>query len=187
MAKRSTRKQKQTDGQRELIRQIEAYGGEGYVVVVKVGPHESDAMVMPDERFPKVFRANYEAVDYARHGYPKGLGPTAKLRVWRITKQGDRFVRDVVWRSEAAERDSSPRRNRARRPQRDPDEVDRLYRSLSRASKDYLESFVSDRSYKDVLAASRGVPEKDKRAVRVLLDGVTPAFKYRDEYEGFDD
>lgn len=107
------RRTSETIGQSRLRSEIKRLGGEGYIVAVKVTRLESAAMVMPFEDDPRVFRANYEAVDYAQHGYPKGLGPSAKIMVWRITEQPDgRLVRDTVWRSWEAEKGA---RDRVRR------------------------------------------------------------------------
>ena len=65
--------------------------------------------------------------------------------------------------------------------------LDKLYASLSQASKDYLDAYSSDFSYREVKKAGRRVPEKDRYAVSVLLEGIRPAFEYAAQEYGYDD
>ena len=64
--------------------------------------------------------------------------------------------------------------------------LDKLYASLSQASKDYLDAYSSDFSYREVKKAGRRVPEKDRYAVSVLLEGIRPAFEYAAQEYGYD-
>jgi hypothetical protein len=73
---------------------------DGYVVFVNIGPygHNPYDYALPDARHPKVFRALYEAVDYAE----RNLRYYDKLKIKRLTPSGEEwppFYGDVVWRS----------------------------------------------------------------------------------------
>lgn len=65
---------------------------------------------------------------------------------------------------------------------RDPN-VDRLWKGLSRAGREYLNAYVSDFSESDVRAAAKRVPTKDWSAIHRLLGGQRPAYESASAYE----
>lgn len=90
----------------------------------------------------------------------------------------DPASRRPVSRSRRDPAEYQPKYPPSREASREETEAEQLYRSLSRASKEYLESYVSDVRRADVEAAYRRVPKKDVRAIRILVEGVTPAYEY---------
>lgn len=118
-----------------------------------------------------------------RHGGAAyGLPPSIVRRGW-------------VWYISGPQRYSGgrdPRRRSGsrRRTRRDefgsPEEFDRLFRSLSRASQDYLHEYTSSPRREEVIAAFRRVPENERRLVARFLEGERPYYE-RVESEVFSD
>ena len=94
----------------------------GYIVLVNIGPydHNPEDMPLPDARFPEVFRALYEAVDYAENSrYARGFGPGTRLKIARVTGETvpgtDALSSQIVWRNWTPQRDRPNRTARTRR------------------------------------------------------------------------
>ena len=94
----------------------------GYIVLVNIGPydHNPEDMPLPDARFPEVFRALYEAVDYAENSrFARGFGPGTRLKIARVTGETvpgtDALSSQIVWRNWTPQRDRGRPKPKARR------------------------------------------------------------------------
>lgn len=89
---------------------------EGYVVYVNIGAYDSNPQdyLLPDAKFPQVFKALYEAVDYAE----RQSRYHDKVKVKRLTPSGEDwppFHSQVVWRSWGAWETEDRARQKRRR------------------------------------------------------------------------
>lgn len=74
---------------------------DGYIVVSSIGPYDHNPYdyPLPEMEWPRVFRALYEAVEYAQKAHREGLD---KLKISRVSKAdvlGGPVTSQVVWRS----------------------------------------------------------------------------------------
>ena len=98
----------------EEIRQVlrEKRLERGYIAAVSIGPydHNPEDMLLPDQQFPEVFRALYDAVEYVTNSrVARGFGPGTRFVVMEVTGETlpdtDILIAPVVWRSWRDRRD----------------------------------------------------------------------------------
>ena len=84
----------------------------GYIAAVSIGPydHNPEDMLLPDQQFPEVFRAVYDAVEYVTNSrVARGFLPGTRFVAMEVTGETlpgtDILIAPVVWRSWRDRRD----------------------------------------------------------------------------------
>lgn len=131
-------------------------------------------------RFPYVLENMYALTVDGSRASPRGLVTTFSTRPSELNRDRARSRS-----TRASTRTSTREQTRTRTSQRHRSAPKRMrdnadyatYNRLSRASKDYLNEYVSGTSFNDLRAMWRRVPEHERRTVNHLLEGERPGYE----------